>query len=136
MEATAHQKEDGTKRPSVLPLLRPAAMLRAEGAALLASSVLLYWINGGSWVMFALLLLAPDLSMLGYVAGPRGGAAVYNVFHTYPLPAALAAFGLVGGSTLAIAVSIIWLGHIGMDRALGYGLKYPTSFRDTHLGRI
>ena len=136
MEATAHQKEDGTKRPTVLPLLRPAAMLRAEGAAVLALSLVLYWMNGGSWVMFALLLFAPDLSMLGYVAGPRVGAAVYNTFQTYPLPAALAAFGLVGGSTLAIAVSLIWLGHIGMDRALGYGLKYPTAFKDTHLERI
>ena len=86
--------------------------------------------------MFALLLFTPDLSMLGYAAGPRVGGAVYNVFHTYPLPAALAACGLVGGSTWAVAAALVWLGHIGMDRALGYGLKYPTAFKDTRLGRI
>jgi hypothetical protein len=86
--------------------------------------------------MFALLLLAPDLSMLGYVAGPRVGAVVYNVFHAYPLPAVLGIFGLLGGSPLVLAVALIWLAHIGMDRLLGYGLKYPTEFKDTHLGRL
>ena len=121
---------------AVLRSLRPAAVLRAEGAALLASSVLLYWANGESWVMFALLLLAPDLSGLGYLAGPRAGAALYNAFHAYPLPAVVGALGLIGGSPLAMTVALIWFAHIGMDRTLGYGLKYPTRFNDTHLGRV
>ncbi len=136
MEATAHQKEDGTRRLTGLRFLQPAAVLRAEGAALLALSVVLYWMYGGSWVMFALLLLAPDLSMLGYAAGLRVGAAVYNIFHAYPLPAVLGGFGLLGSSELAIAVALIWFAHIGMDRLVGYGLKYPTAFQDTHLGRM
>lgn len=136
MEATAHPKEDKTRDLAVARSLLPGFLLRVEGAALFASSVLLYWVNGGSWVLFALLLFTPDLSMLGYAFGPRIGAAVYNVFHTDPLPAALAAFGLMGGSTLVVAVALIWLGHLGMDRALGYGLKYPTAFKDTHLERI
>ena len=72
-----------------LLLSRPAVVLRGEGAALLAASVTLYWIIGGSWWLFALLLLAPDVSMLGYLAGQRIGAASYKVFHSYPLPAAL-----------------------------------------------
>jgi hypothetical protein len=99
-------------------------------------SALLYWVNGESWIMLALLLLVPDLSMLGYLAGSRNGAAVYNAFHVYPLPALLAAFGLLEGSPLTIGVALIWFAHIGMDRALGYGLKYPTGFKDTHLERV
>ena len=117
-------------------LARPAALLRAEGMAMLLGSVLLYWLYGGSWWLFALLLLAPDASMLGYLAGPRFGAAAYNAFHFYPLPAVLAAFGLLGGSPLALSLALMWFAHIGMDRAIGYGLKYPTAFGDTHLGRV
>jgi len=117
-------------------LARPSALLRIEGATVLAGSVLLYWLNGGSWWLFALLLMAPDVSMLGYLGGPRFGAAIYNAFHSYPLPAALAAFGLLGGSPLAVFLSLVWFAHIGMDGLAGYGLKYPTAFGDTHLGRV
>jgi len=117
-------------------LARPAALLRVEGMTMLLGSALLYWLHGGSWWLFLLLLLAPDASMLGYLAGPRFGAAAYNAFHSYPLPAVLAAFGLLGGFTLALAVALVWFAHIGMDRTLGYGLKYPTAFGDTHLGRV
>ena len=117
-------------------LARPAALLRAEGMSMLLGSALLYWLHGGSWWLFVLLLLAPDASMLGYLAGPRFGAAAYNAFHSYPLPAVLAAFGLLGGFPPALAVALVWFAHIGMDRTLGYGLKYPTAFGDTHLGRV
>ena len=117
-------------------LARPAALLRGEGATMLAGSVLLYWTVGGSWWLFGLLLLAPDLSMLGYLAGPRVGAVAYNVFHSYPLPAALGIFGVLAGAPLAVSVALVWFAHIGMDRLMGYGLKYPTNFKDTHLQRI
>lgn len=136
MTATTREGRDRAKVPGLLGLVQPAVMLRLEGAALLATSVMLYWVNGGSWLLFALLLLAPDLSTLGYLAGPRIGAAVYNVFHAYPLPAVLGAFGLLGGSSLALAAALIWFAHIGMDRLLGYGLKYPTGFKDTHLRQV
>ena len=118
------------------PLARPSALLKIEGATVLVGSVLLYWLNGGSWWLFALLLMAPDVSMLGYLGGLRFGAAIYNAFHSYPLPAALAAFGLLGGSPLAVSLSLVWFAHIGMDGLAGYGLKYPTAFGDTHLGRV
>jgi hypothetical protein len=111
-------------------------MLRVEGATLLAGSVLLYWTSGGSWWLFALLLLAPDLSMLGYLAGRRVGAVAYNAFHSYPLPAALGLVGLFVGAPLAVSVALVWFAHIGMDRLMGYGLKYPTDFKDTHLQRV
>ncbi len=117
-------------------LARPSVLLRIEGATVLAGSVLLYWLNGGSWWLFALLLLAPDLAMLGYLAGPRVGAVAYNVFHSYPLPAALGLVGLFVGAPLAVSVALVWFAHIGMDGLAGYGLKYPTAFGDTHLGRV
>jgi hypothetical protein len=114
----------------------PAVTLRVEGAVLLAAAVAAYGLIGVSWWWFAGLLLVPDLGMLGYLAGPRIGAFTYNLTHTLSLPLAVGAVGLVSGSTLLIAAALIWLAHIGMDRALGYGLKYPTHFRDTHLQRV
>ena len=117
-------------------LTRPAVLLRAEGAAMFAGSALVYWLGGESWWLFGLLLLAPDVSMLGYLAGRRVGAAAYNVFHSYPLPAVLGGFGVVAGAPLAVAVALVWFAHIGADRMLGYGLKYDTGFKDTHLGRV
>jgi hypothetical protein len=136
MMSITRESRGETRMPALLGFSRPAVLLRAEGAALLLTSVMLYWVSGGSWLLFALLLLVPDLSMLGYLAGPRVGATVYNVFHAYPLPAALGAFGLLGGSPLALAVALVWFAHIGMDRLVGYGLKYPTEFKDSHLGRV
>ncbi|HKH10177.1 MAG TPA: DUF4260 domain-containing protein [Rubrobacter sp.] len=140
METTVDRERRGAQvveRDSRVSFLaRPAVLLRAEGAAMLAASVALYWLNGGSWWLFALLLLAPDASMLGYLAGPKAGAAVYNTFHSYPLPAALGIFGLLVGVPLAVTVTLVWFAHIGMDRAIGYGLKYESEFKDTHLGRV
>lgn len=139
MKATMDHERRGaqaTAGGSRFFLSRPAAMLRTEGASLLAASVMLYLVNGEGWWLFALLLLAPDLSMLGYLAGPGVGAAVYNAFHSYPLPAALGIFGLWWGAPLAVAVALVWLAHIGMDRLLGYGLKYQAGFKDTHLERV
>ena len=116
--------------------MRPATLLRAEGVALLALGVMLYWVNGESWLLFGVLLLAPDLSMLGYLVGPRVGAAIYNAFHAYGIPAVVGALGMILASPLMVAVALIWFAHIGMDRTVGYGLKYPSSFKDTHLQRV
>lgn len=114
----------------------PVALQRIEGGVLFALSLLLYWKSGGSWLLYVVLILAPDLFMLGYLRGPRIGGAVYNLGHVGLLPAILAAVGLLGGASLALDIALIWLGHIGADRLLGYGLKLPTAFQDTHLGRI
>jgi len=136
MEAKTYVGQDETREPAVARFLRPAALLRAEGVALLLLSVLLYRETGGGWLMFGVLLLAPDLSMLGYLAGPKLGAAIYNTFHTYAVPAVVGALGMILASPLAMAVALIWFAHIGMDRTVGYGLKYPSSFKDTHLERV
>jgi hypothetical protein len=116
--------------------LRPATLLRLEGAAVAVASILLYRHTGGNWLLFALLLLAPDLAAFGYLAGTSAGAATYNLVHTYALPAAVLAGGLLGSNSLAISLAIIWFTHIGLDRLLGFGLKYPTAFKDTHLDRV
>lgn len=114
----------------------PASLLRLEGATVLAAAILLYWEQGGSWLLFAVLLFAPDLSMVGYLAGPRVGATIYNLFHTLALPLAAAVVGLLTDQGWAVSVGLIWLAHIGLDRLVGYGLKYPEGFKETHLGRV
>jgi hypothetical protein len=113
-----------------------APLLRLEGLAVLFAAVAAYAWLGGSWTQFALLLLAPDLAMIGYRFGPAVGAAAYNAVHTTLAPAALGAVGLALGAPEMQALALIWIAHIGLDRALGYGLKYSTGFGDTHLGRI
>ena len=83
-----------------------------------------------------MLALAPDLSMLGYVAGPRVGALSYDLVHTYVGPLALGVVGVLVGADLAMQLALIWAAHLGADRLLGYGLKYPSGFKDTHLQRV
>jgi hypothetical protein len=112
------------------------AILRLEGAAAFAAAVALYAHAGFSWPLFALFILAPDLAIFPYLIGPRAGAAAYNLVHTYALPLPLALAGFWFASPIVAAHGLIWIAHIGMDRMLGYGLKYASGFADTHLGRI
>ena len=114
----------------------PAVLLRLEGAAVFGASIALYLHSDFSVVALLLLFLAPDLSLLGYLAGPRAGAATYNAVHTELWPIVIAALGVLADASLLTQVALIWLAHIGIDRVLGYGLKYPTAFEDTHLGRV
>ena len=94
------------------------------------------WRSGCRGTCSRVLLLVPDLSAAGYLRGPRVGAIVYNVVHDMFTGAAIAGAGLALGSVPVMAVGAILVAHSGMDRAAGYGLKLPTSFQDTHLGRI
>jgi hypothetical protein len=109
--------------------------LRLEGLFYLIVSVAMYAHLGGSWPRFAALFLLPDLSFAGYLAGPRVGAWSYNLLHSSIGPLALALLGLATAPGL-LPLSCIWLAHVGADRALGYGLKQPTAFTETHLGPI
>jgi hypothetical protein len=110
------------------------AWLLLEGVAMGAVALVGYRHLGGSWAQLAALFLVPDLSMLGYLAGPRLGAMTYNVAHAVVGPAVMATLGLAVPALLPYAC--IWLAHVGVDRALGYGLKYPSAFGATHLGRV
>lgn len=113
-------------------------LLRLEGLALFTAATLYYFElpEPGSWWMFLIGLLLPDLSMLGYLAGPVIGAAMYNAAHTTVGPILLAIIGFVLGLPLVLDAAAIWFAHIGLDRALGFGLKHRTGFRQTHLGRL
>jgi hypothetical protein len=129
--------DTATRRPApVRRLSGPARWLRLEGMLLLAAALGLYAHLDISWWWFAALLLAPDLGLLGYLAGHRVGSATYNLAHTLSGPLALGLAGLATSRPTMLAGALIWAAHIGMDRALGYGLKYPTDFRDTHLQRV
>src|SRR5829696_3150177 len=94
----------------------------ALAAVLLVLSVLLYGLFGESWLLFVVLFLVPDLSMLGYLGGTLVGAVSYNWFHTYAPAGLLAAFGLLTGSSLLLSVALVWFSHIGFDRMVGFGL--------------
>lgn len=117
------------------------AHLHLDGLAVLVFSVVAFAILDGSWGLFAALLFAPDLFMLGYLANPRLGAALYNAGHSLFWPVILAALGLLTQSSAGDSATgmfhlgLIWSAHIGMDRAAGFGYKYPTHFKDTDIAR-
>lgn len=114
--------------------MNPRLFLRIEGLAVFAAALGAYVaVDGRLWLLLVL-ALAPDLAMLGYLAGPRVGSLVYNAAHAYVAPLALAGVAVLGAIPLATSVALVWVAHIGADRAVGYGLKYPTGFGDTHLG--
>ncbi len=113
--------------------MTPRPLLHLEGAAVFALSIFAYHWNHASWLQFALLFLLPDVSMLGYLVSTRIGAIAYNTVHTYIGPLALAGYSFASAHQVLFPLSLIWIAHIGFDRMLGYGLKYPTRFKDTHL---
>jgi hypothetical protein len=123
-------------RHLTLPRSLPGRLLRLEGGALLIAATAGYFAMGGHWLAYLVFLLAPDLSMLGYLAGQRAGSIAYNVAHTTVLPLLLLVGAYLAGQPIGVLVAAIWLAHIGLDRLIGYGLKYPTGFRDTHLDRV
>jgi hypothetical protein len=116
------------------PLTTPRLILQTEGAALFAISLFAYAHLGNGWWLFATLILFPDIFMFGYLSNPRLGAALYNLGHTTVLPLATLAAGYMLAMPTVAAISLIWLAHIGFDRMVGYGLKFPDAFGHTHLG--
>lgn len=113
---------------------RPIALLRLEGLAMLAGAIALYARLDGTWWWIPVLFLVPDISWVGYLAGPRAGAMTYNAVHATLLPTVLGIIGLATDGTTAMLLALIWFVHIGLDRLIGYGLKYPHGFGHTHLG--
>lgn len=114
----------------------PNLLLRLEGAALFIASLIVYGATGGNWLAFVLLILVPDLSAIGYTISVRVGSITYNIVHTYALPIVLLLAAWVFSAPVLLSLALIWIAHISMDRAIGYGLKYPTLFKDTHLQRV
>ncbi len=122
--------------PSLGSVRNVQGFLRLEGLAVAALSLLFFARTGASWWLFAALWLLPDLSMLGYLHGPELGARIYNAIHSYVTPATLALAALLLGSPSLLPYALIWMNHIGIDRLLGYGLKYPDGFKFTHLSKL
>ena len=115
-------------------------LLRFEALLLLTAAVLAYAHLGLSWILFAALFLAPDLSFAAYLFGARAGAIGYNAMHSTVGPIVLALASQlsplhdgIASPRMLLAIALVWFAHIGFDRALGYGLKYATAFGDTHL---
>jgi hypothetical protein len=111
-------------------------ILRIESAAIAVVGIVAYLSLGGEPLLLIPALLAPDLSALGYLAGPRVGAVTYNLVHNWATASVLAMLAIVLNELWPLLAGAVVAAHVGADRALGYGLKLPTSFQDTHLGRI
>lgn len=116
---------------------RSAIWLRLEGAAALVGALILYAETEEGWLLFALLALAPDLSIVAYLIGPDAGRRAYNAAHSYVGPVLLGVLGpIVSGSALPASIALVWGAHVAVDRLLGFGLKTSDDFWETHLGRI
>src|SRR4029079_4104298 len=115
--------------------MTPRNLLSMEGAAVFLGSIWVFFAQGNPWWLFVLLILAPDLAMLGYLLGPAIGSYVYNAVHLYVWPLALLAYTLYTGNPLALQLALIWAAHIGMDRMLGYGFKNSTATYEPHPAR-
>jgi len=111
-------------------------LLKGEAIGILILSLLFFSLTSSPWWYFPALILLPDISMAGYLKGPRTGAFIYNLFHHQGVAALVIAAGWIGDSNMALLVGSILLGHSAMDRIAGYGLKYSDSFHHTHLGTI
>jgi hypothetical protein len=114
----------------------PTPLQRLEGLVLLVAGIWVFAESGKTWWLFGLLLLVPDLSMVGYLRTPTVGASIYNLGHALIGPGLLIGWAAVADSSLLFALGAIWLAHVGVDRLAGYGLKYSEGFIHTHLGTI
>jgi hypothetical protein len=111
-------------------------ILKSEALAFLIAAIWAYYLIGASWWLFLLFFLVPDIFMVGYLKDSVLGAFLYNVSHTYIFPFLLLCAFVIFHLPILLPISIIWMAHISMDRMLGYGLKFSTGFKDTHLGKI
>ena len=111
----------------------PRTWLRLEGLTLLIGALTGFATTGEAWWFVPAFLLLPAVAALGYLWSTRVGAHLYNLTHAAPLPAALAGIGVWQHQSRILAIALIWMAHIGMDRALNYGLKYGADARHTHL---
>lgn len=129
-----HATIDNSSTQEKTQLSMPRLLLHSEGFFVFALALFIYWNLGASWWLFAALLLVPDLAFIAYAAaGNTVGAIVYNAAHTYIAPIILGVIAFNADWQLGMSIATIWLAHIGMDRTVGYGLKYASSFHDTHI---
>jgi hypothetical protein len=108
-------------------------LLVLEEVAIFVACIVAFAATEWAWWWFPALLLVPDVGMLGYLAGPRFGAATYNLVHHRAVAIGVGVFGLWLAVPVVQLAGLIMIAHISMDRALGFGLKYPDDFGHTHL---
>jgi hypothetical protein len=111
-------------------------ILHVEGLAFFTTAVIAYYVLNGNWILFILLLFVPDFFMVGYLKNKKLGSMLYNFGHTYMLGLLIVSGGLLLGQNTIIYIGVIFFAHVGLDRFLGYGLKYASGFKDTHLQRV
>ena len=109
---------------------------RAENLAIAVTVVVVFVRLHFSWWWLPALFLPFDLSMAGYLVNERFGAVCYNLAHAYVGPAVLLLSYALSSARWCAFAGLLWAFHIAGDRVLGYGLKFASSFQDTHLGRI
>ena len=114
----------------------PRILLHAEGAVVFLAAMSLFHYMKGSWLVFIIAFIAVDVFMAGYLVSPKVGSITYNAGHVYIAPLIIAAWRLYSVHSLLLQASTAWIAHIGIDRAFGYGLKYPEKFKDGHLKRV
>lgn len=110
--------------------------LKIEELAQFILGIFLFSQLSYSWWVFPALLLLPDIGMLGYLVNTKAGAIVYNLFHNKAIAIAIMLVGMLYLGDGCSLIGIILFSHAAMDRFLGYGLKYPDSFKNTHLGKM
>ena len=114
---------------------KPRLWLRLDGAVLFGATLVLFaLVPRHHWWLYPALLFVPDIFMIGYLRNTTVGAFLYNTGHSYFLPSLVVLLGC--HHPLVVAIGLIWLGHVGWDRFFGYGLKYDTHFKHTHLGSL
>lgn len=111
-------------------------LIKLEEAALFSLGIFLFSVLDFEWWWFAALLLVPDLSMLGYLAGNKAGAWAYNLFHHRGIAVAIYLMGIYAAEPWLQLAGVMLFSHSSMDRMFGYGLKYEKGFKFTHLGEI
>lgn len=111
-------------------------ILKLEGLIIFFASIYFYYASEGSLILFLILILLPDISMVGYLANKRSGAITYNLVHNYILPIILIGYGMTTSNNIFWQLGWVLLAHVGIDRFLGFGLKYPSSFKDTHIQKV
>lgn len=110
--------------------------LKLEELALFLLGIFLFSQLSFPWWWFLVLILTPDIGMLGYLFGNKAGAISYNIFHHRGIAVAIYLIGVYTQSEITQFIGVILFSHAAMDRIFGYGLKYDKGFRFTHLGEI
>ncbi len=111
-------------------------IIKLEEVAMFLLGIYAFSVLNFDWWWFLVLILTPDIGMLGYLFGNKAGAFGYNIFHHKGLAILLFLAGMYGHNTILELIGIILFSHSSLDRILGYGLKYDKGFKFTHLGEI